>query len=137
MTVLAGIIWGLAALVLVCGVLLRLRVQSQKKWHRVEGRVLESSLSLGEYWYPRVSYEYTQGDRTFRSDRIRSLQIAMNWRAPASKDISRYPPGKLVTVYVDPNDPRSAVLEPGGHWWFLPFVFSFAAFLVFVGLSLK
>jgi hypothetical protein len=137
MTVLAGIVWGLAALVLAGGMLLRLRVQGQRRWHRVEGRILDSSISLGEYWYPRVSYEYTHGNRKFRSERIRSLQIGMNWRAPASNDISRYPPGKLVTVYVNPNDPRSAVLEPGGHWWFLPFVFSISALLVFIGLSLK
>jgi hypothetical protein len=61
----------------------------------------------------------------------------MNWRAPAAKDINRYPPGRLVTVYVNPDDPRSAVLEPGGHWWFLPFIVSFSALLVFVALSLR
>jgi hypothetical protein len=137
MTVLAGIVWALAALVLVGGVLLRLGVQRQTGWHRAEGCVLDSSLSLGRSWYPRVSYEYTHDGRKFRSERVRSLQIFMNWRTPAANDVNRYPAGKLVTVFVDPDDPHSAVLEPGGHRWFLPFVFSFSAFLVFVALSLK
>jgi len=137
MTVLAAIVWGLSALVLVGGVLLSRGAQRQKTWLRTEGRVLDSSLTLGEYWYPRVSYEYTHDGRAFRSERIRSLEIAMNWRAPAAKDIDRYPPGKTVTVYVNPNDPCSAVLEPGGHGWFLPFIFSFSAFLLLLGLSLR
>jgi Protein of unknown function (DUF3592) len=137
MTVLAAIIWGLAAVVVVGGMLLRRGAQKQKMWLPIEGRILESSITLGRYWYPRVSYAYTHGGREFRGDRIRSLEISMNWRSPAGNDIDRYPPGKLVTVYVNPDDPYSAVLEPGGHWWFLPFTFSFAAILLFFGLSLR
>jgi hypothetical protein len=137
MTALAAITWGLAALVVVGGMLLRRGVQKQEMWLRTEGRILESSISLGQYWYPRVSYTYTHDGREFRGEHVRSLELSMNWRSPAVNDIDRYPPGKLVTVYVNPDDPGSAVLEPGGHWWFLPFIFSFAAFLVLVGLLLK
>ena len=137
MNVLAAIVWGLSALVLVGGALLLRAAQRQSKWPRAEGRVLDSSLVLGQYWHPRVSYEYTHDGRTFRSQRIRSLEIGMNWRGPAANDTERYPPGKAVTVYVNPDDPYFAVLEPGGHGWFLPFILSCSALLLFLGLSLR
>jgi hypothetical protein len=137
MTVLAGVVGGVAGFVLVGGVLLRCRAQSQRRWLRVEGRILSSTLSLGRSWNSRVSYEYAHGGRKFRSERIRSLEIVLGWRAPAANDVERYPPGRTVTVYVDPRDPHFSVLEPGGHWWFLPLVFSLSALLGYVALSLR
>jgi hypothetical protein len=33
--------------------------------------------------------------------------------APAREILARYPQGQQVTVYYDPSDPRTCVLEPG------------------------
>lgn len=137
MSVLSAITWGLAGVVAAVGFLLRRGARKQKLWQPVEGRILESSIAMGEFWDSRVRYAYTYGGREFRSERVRSLEVSMNWRSPAGNDLERYPAGKVVTVYVNPIDPSSAVLEPGGHWWFLPYILSLAAALMVVGLVLR
>ena len=61
---------------------------------------------------PAVEYEFEVGGRTMRGSRI---GIGDDWGGANSEaTLARYPVGAAVTVYYDPNDPKSCVLERGG-----------------------
>jgi hypothetical protein len=100
-----------------------LRGIASRSWVGVPGRVIESRalrspIPSGEgrgQWYPngvRLAYEYTiEGERFVGGQ--------SSWRgywpslSNAVVRARRYPVGAAVTVWVDPEDPRRCVLEPG------------------------
>jgi hypothetical protein len=59
--------------------------------------------------HPVVKYTYSVGNRDYQSSRITFGQSK-----DAYKTVARYPKGKSVQVYYDPENPAQAVLEPGG-----------------------
>jgi len=58
----------------------------------------------------QVKYEYTVSGTRYFGDRI-----SFDFWPNESEQTSRYPVGRRVEVRYDPADPRSAILEPGGH----------------------
>jgi dipeptidyl aminopeptidase/acylaminoacyl peptidase len=121
----------LGGLALVLGVLIAceqalflLRGWASRAWSRVPGRVIESrpvrnlTPSGGDSrasWYPngvRLAYEYTLGGERF-------VGHQSSWRGywptlgNVARRAQRYPVGSEVTVWVNPEKPRQAVLEPG------------------------
>ena len=101
-----------------------LRGWASRGWTRVPGRVIESqpvrssAPSGGESragWYPtgvRLAYEYT-----VRGERFVGHQSTWRGYRPTLDNVvrraHRYPVGSEVTVWVNPGQPRHAVLEPG------------------------
>jgi hypothetical protein len=83
--------------------------------------------------WPEVRYEYVLGNRRIVGDRIRFIVRGMN-EEQTRQVVSAYPPGKSVTVYFDPNDATSAVLEPGIWWPTIP-ILAFSMTLPFVSAA--
>ena len=67
---------------------------------------------------PRVEYQYRVGKRKYRGRRITIGEKTSGFELEAI--LARYPVGAAVTVYYDPANPQTAVLErdlPAGVWW--------------------
>ena len=58
---------------------------------------------------PVISYEYTLAGNTFHSGRLRYMEKGREMETALTK----FPLGKVVTVYYDKSDPSKAVLYPG------------------------
>ena len=102
------------------------RARASTRWLPVDARVLESGVAVEragtvgsdplrsrtEFYTTSVSYEYEFQGRTYRSGRIILANVTYP-RAEAEAAVARYPAGSRAVAYVDPVDPRNAVLEPG------------------------
>ena len=105
-------------------------------WPHVTGRIISSVARSklmkgrhGEYivHWPDVRYEYVVGDRRFVSDRIMFTHRGFSESA-TQRLVDEYPVDKIITVYFDPKNPESAVLERGIQWFFIP-ILAFAILL--------
>ena len=105
-------------------------------WPHVTGRIISSVARSklmkgrhGEYivHWPDVRYEYFVGDRRFVSDRIMFTHRGFSESA-TQRLVNEYPVDKVITVYFDPKNPESAVLERGIQWFFIP-ILAFAIIL--------
>jgi len=87
-------------------------------WTPVDGIITDSGVHKsydsegGESWCLWVEYEYTYDNRNYEGSTI-SYSKQDNCNSWSSQADEEYPPGKNVTVYVDPENPADAVLEPG------------------------
>jgi len=101
------------------------RARQSLSWVPVEARILDSrvmeerrSSSSGRpsdsmtYYFPEVEYEYDYQGLTYTSDRIIFLKVNYG-SSEAAATVARYPAGARVPAFVDPGNPRVAVLEPG------------------------
>jgi hypothetical protein len=97
-------------------------------WPHVNGTVISSAArsermnsGKGEWisHWPEVRYEYIVGNRRVTADRIRFIVRGMNEKE-TQRVVSSYPMGKAVTVYYDPWDASTSVLEPGIWWPIIP-----------------
>jgi hypothetical protein len=62
-----------------------------------------------KFTHVMVVYEYEYGGRTYQGDRVR-----FKWNRHRIQDeLDRFQPGSEHVVYVNPDDPGQAVLEPG------------------------
>ncbi|MFZ0449149.1 MAG: DUF3592 domain-containing protein [Desulfatiglandaceae bacterium] len=79
--------------------------------------------------YAVVKYTYAVGNRDYQSSRITFGQSK-----DAYKTVSRYPKGKNIQVYYDPENPAQAVLEPGGDKTMSIVFIGLGAILLVMGL---
>jgi hypothetical protein len=129
----AGAVFGFFALLTAIGAaVLALAVndfaqaRSSRSWTEVEGVVL--SPRAGEAHV--IRYAYVAGGRAHEGTRTRFATAGL---LPAK--IARKAPGEPVEVLVDPENPRAAVLQPGGSALvFALFVLTSGA-LIFLGLG--
>ena len=106
-------------------------------WPHVTGRIISSvarsKLIRTRYGgqtaihWPDVRYEYFVGDRRFVSDRIMFTHRGFS-ESTTQRLVDEYPVDKIITVYFDPKNPESAVLERGIQWFFIP-ILAFAIIL--------
>lgn len=109
----------------------RMRRQQHKSrsWMPVQGRILNSkvevevlrsrpgsrsSMTMGGIttYTPHVEYTYSYQGTPYQAKRI--ITVNINWpKKEAEAAVSRYPTGASVTVWVNPDYPQQAVLEPG------------------------
>jgi len=112
----------------------RRRQQRQSRtWVPAQGRVLSSEVKKEIHrsgsrqggplnwggittYFPRVEYTYQYLGTTYQSKGI--ITININWpKKKAEAAVARYPVDASVTVWVNPEIPHQAVLEPGlGHY---------------------
>lgn len=92
--------------------------KASQNWPSVEGIVVVSFLE--EYvddeqqtsYTPRVKYEFTVDGQRYGSQQVRfGIEQSYGFPNVARKHIENYPVGQGVTVYYDPAEPTSAVLD--------------------------
>ena len=139
-----GLVGGAA--MLIGGIVTVFRASRSQRWPMTTGRVVsskilqESSTSTGntmvtrsQYLYkPEVAFEYTVQGIKYLSNMVTFADFATNSSVRADRIVSKYPEGKQVQVFYDPDDPQMAVLEQSTG----PFVWVFfAGGLVFLVIS--
>ncbi len=108
------------------------KAQASTGWPSVEGVVLRSEMDVDHSssssggssttYGADVAYEYQQGGTRRTGDRVEFGEISTGDSSDAQQVLDRYPVGREVTVYYNPEDPADSVLEPGvsGSTFFLP-----------------
>ena len=90
----------------------------ERRWVRVTGRVLVSRVEFDlDHYYPVVQYSYCYDGIEYQGKRVRTHLVTYNFKRPAESLCARYPSGAAVEVSVNPHNPASSVLEPGGDVW--------------------
>lgn len=120
-----------------------LLARASSSWPVTPGRIEASSIeedhrnSGGEattHYLASIRYEYAVNGTTYHGVRLRFGDSTSTLRADVEGIISRYPPGKEVSVRYLPEQPDVSVLEPGpqGSVYLVPIL---ACVLVLVGLT--
>lgn len=106
----------------------RRRVRQSMNWERTTGTVLFSTVETrrsrsgrsgySTAYYPKVVYEYHVSGQRYQSDRLNLGEIGLGFYKRVEAKVAEYPPGKMIDVYYDPDNPAQAVLErtaPSGN----------------------
>ncbi len=112
------------------------------KWPAADGVVVRSDVEYrrdndgGSSYFAVIEYEYAVEGRDYRSDRVSFFEYGSSNSGHARGVARKYPQGAAVTVYYDPDDIGSAVLEKGIGWiMVLPLVigvpFAIAGYTIF------
>ncbi len=101
-----------------------------RNWPAVECRILESkvvrfdapnTIEDGVTWFIDIDYSYTFEGKQFRSKRVDFLNdTSSGGRGSKDEFVARHPAGSTRICYVNPEDPRQAVINrglPGRMWW--------------------
>jgi|HubBroStandDraft_6_1064221.scaffolds.fasta_scaffold65006_5 hypothetical protein len=97
---------------------------AMKSWPTTDGVIVSSAIETAitqtkdqaghlrpwETRVPKVRYSYTVNAKQLEGTRI-TREPSVGNHGEADQWIKRYPVGKAVKVYYDPNDPTSSVLE--------------------------
>lgn len=116
------------------------------RWPSVPGEVTSTDIKRHvhshegggtRYSYaPVVAYRYRVRGVQYESDRLSACEVAGR-ESYARRRRAEYGPGAKVTVYYDPEDPASAVLERGLSWvTFLVFALGIMLLAAVVGIHL-
>ena len=94
---------------------------ASRDWTAVPGTITVSQVAIstdedGTTYSADVQYKYVVNDRWRAADTVHFGEYGSGSRSHAEKIVARYPPGSPVTVYYNPDDPDTAVLEPGVSW---------------------
>jgi hypothetical protein len=87
-------------------------------WPTVSGRIVSSAVvksGRGEdtEYQPAIRYEYQVNGKSFGSDVCRFGFEDGATEGESEQAVGQYPAGRTVSVYVNPDEPAEAVLEPG------------------------
>ena len=102
---------------------------ASKSWPSAPGVITESivenasSRSSDEVSYiAKISYRYTVNDVEHWSSGVSFADLQSSSPGFVQKTVDRYPVGKEVVVFYNPEEPDKAVLESGVPWaiWFVP-----------------
>jgi uncharacterized protein DUF3592 len=122
------------------GLVSALRLKGSRSWPSVEGRIVRSIKRLqhtdaGKLEDADIAYQYDFGEKTYTSKviKIGGDMLSQPSRRTASEAdllLTKYPPGKVVDVYVNPKHPKVACLEKaGGETVFISIFFGLMAVL--------
>lgn len=107
-----------------------------RNWPAVTGTITASQVAIstdedGTTYSADVQYTYVVNDRRYTADTVNFGEYGSGSRSRIDKIVARYPPGGQVTVYYNPDNPGTAVLEPGLSWGsYFGFLMSFAFFII-------
>jgi hypothetical protein len=93
--------------------------QSAQNWASTTGTIMMSSVQTshsatgGSSVYPVIVYQYEVNGKTYQSQSVHAgdKYLKVNIAGQAQKTVDKYPIGKQVTVYYNPNDPAECALE--------------------------
>lgn len=95
------------------GLLRLLRANPELGWRRVPGRIISADiLDSGMSKSARILYAYGVDGDHFEGKKIAPLEVWASYSKSAANFVRKYPPGREVTVFVDPTRHGRAVLEP-------------------------
>lgn len=92
---------------------------SSREWPRTYGVILSSKVmtthgSESDTHKPVVTYRFSAGGPEIIGDQVCFGSKDVGWSGGwAKRVVARYPVGATVSVHHDPEDPKTAVLEPG------------------------
>lgn len=97
-----------------------------RNWPSTQGTISSSHISIRTSkgsnhrttttYFPSVLYQYKVDGRHYTSHRIEFGGESGGMKRMAKKVVDKYPSGKKVTVYYNPQDPKYGVLEAGFTW---------------------
>lgn len=110
----------LGAGVAIWGVILRGRGDETTRWPTVRGkvyasRVVEERLRDGDneiMYRPEIRYEYVVDGKEFAAKRLGLEDTSASWRSDADGIVDRFPIGREVEIFYNPENPGEALLEP-------------------------
>lgn len=102
------------------GVILRGRGEDTLRWPSVRGKVYASRVveeqsrdADNETMYrPDIRYEYVVDGKEFAAKRLALEDTSASWRSYADGVVSRFPIGREVEIFYNPDNPSEALLEP-------------------------
>jgi hypothetical protein len=96
----------------------RAEKQASQTWPSTKGKIVTSRVELSSgrdmaTVYAKIAYEYQLSGRTYQCDQVHSGD---EYYAEATREetydlVDRYPVGREVTVYYNPDNPAEAALE--------------------------
>jgi hypothetical protein len=92
---------------------------SSKHWQNISGIILESKVRLSssrdgmDYWKPSVHYEYEVGGKMYDSYKKSFFEMPDSNKSSVESIVSCFPAEATIDVYVNPENPKQACLEPG------------------------
>lgn len=94
------------------------RAKNSAQWPQVQGVITSSHLVAGRFkqtrgYRPEIQYRYQVGSTEYVGSRRSFDRPRLSSEAASQSVLDAYPLGKTVTVFYDPKDPASALLEPG------------------------
>lgn len=101
------------------------RARASAAWPIYEGIVLSHRQNE-----TGLRYVYSVGGRTYEGDRARFFSGILE-----DKQSIDAGPGETVDVFVNPEDPEGAVLQPGGSGGFFLVLSAFCGALIFFGIG--
>ena len=115
------LVWGFIIMFLPIGMIFSFfgmrgltRAQASTGWPSASGKVIKSSVEREESSYQaEILYEFTVSGTTYNGNRVAYGDYGSNRPTHARRIVNRYPKGKKVTVYYQPDDPGECLLEPG------------------------
>lgn len=146
-----GLIGGAALLVICCSIARRARASRQ--WPSVSGVVVSSKIlkevsssnsgtrrAVTDHQYkPEVAFEYTVRGVKYLSNKVSFTDHSTNSTRYANRVTEKYPEGKVVAVFYDPDDPGNGVLETSAGtavWLFFLgglFLLAVSALFLYIG----
>lgn len=115
---------------IVAGLRSRKKAEASQSWPSTVGEIVQAEVKVGtdreivigadtdeipdvkHYYYPTVEYTYQVGGTQYSSKQIAfGGTVGYSSRAKAQAQLNKYPVGKQVTVYYNPEKPSEAVLE--------------------------
>ena len=122
MNQLIGIVFlGVGAYALWWGSKVKKRAEDSLSWRSSEGKIVSSDVitdysggyrSSNRTYKADILYEYQVGRTTYTHDKICvGGQLQVSWGNKAEDYCQKYPEGKTVQVFYNPDDPQDACLE--------------------------
>lgn len=88
-------------------------------WPQTPGKVFKSSIDWSSDsdsstgWRAQVAYTYSVGGTEMKGNRVSLGDYGSSNSSHAQGIVNRYPVGRDITVYYDPRNPATCLLEPG------------------------
>jgi len=95
-------------------------------WPKTNGNVIKSSIEASKgssstgssggtvVWHADIAYEYTVDGQSYNNYKVSYGDYGSSDKSHAQAILNRYPLGKKVPVYYQPDDQSESVLEPEG-----------------------
>lgn len=155
--IIAAVVFLVIAALATAGVFMTLaQSRRSRSWPTVQGKITRSEItedvshntdddgrdSTTTMYGVKLAYDYVVGGGAHVGTRLYWADgIKVSGDGPARKVTEKYPVGRDVTVYYQPNDPATALLEPGaikGAVMSGVFAVAFGAFgVVFLMLAMR